>query len=185
MNKIPTVFERDPQNMSRVLPDVTPGCAWVLVGGGVPTQKRDGTNVRVTVQYGKIIALEKRRNPSRGQKAAGVEPGYVEANRGDPSDQHLFAAADATDVSGWPSGGMSCEALGPKIQGGVESPVPSLYPFLFQPVVLEWPVGVAVTFETIRGWLQIHDMEGIVWHHPAGRMAKIKRRDFGFPWPLR
>ena len=28
------------------------------------------------------------------------------------------------------------------------------------------------------------DIEGIVWHHPDGRMAKIKRRDFGLSWPI-
>lgn len=26
-------------------------------------------------------------------------------------------------------------------------------------------------------------LEGIVWHHPDGRMVKIKARDFGIPWP--
>ena len=26
-------------------------------------------------------------------------------------------------------------------------------------------------------------IEGIVWHHPDGRMAKIKARDFGIQWP--
>ena len=26
-------------------------------------------------------------------------------------------------------------------------------------------------------------IEGIVWHHPDGRMAKIKASDFGFEWP--
>ena len=28
-----------------------------------------------------------------------------------------------------------------------------------------------------------HVVEGIVWHHPDGRMVKIKRKDFGFKWP--
>ena len=29
------------------------------------------------------------------------------------------------------------------------------------------------------------NIEGIVWHHPDGRMVKIKARDFGLPWPPR
>ena len=26
-------------------------------------------------------------------------------------------------------------------------------------------------------------LEGVVWHHPDGRMVKIKRKDFGYKWP--
>jgi len=33
-------------------------------------------------------------------------------------------------------------------------------------------------FDSLRAWLQAHEWEGIVWHHPDGRMAKLKRRDF-------
>ncbi|MFN0131240.1 MAG: DUF5565 family protein [Phycisphaerales bacterium] len=40
-------------------------------------------------------------------------------------------------------------------------------------------------FDSIRSYLSDLDAEGIVWHHPDGRMAKIKRRDFGFAWPLK
>ena len=39
------------------------------------------------------------------------------------------------------------------------------------------------TFEGIRAYLEKTRIEGIVWHHPDGRMVKIKRRDFGFEWP--
>ena len=35
------------------------------------------------------------------------------------------------------------------------------------------------TFAELRRWLAGQDIEGLVWHHPDGRMAKIKRRDFG------
>ncbi|WP_328535022.1 DUF5565 family protein [Micromonospora zamorensis] len=31
----------------------------------------------------------------------------------------------------------------------------------------------------LRAWLLAHpDWEGVVWHHPDGRMGKLKRRDF-------
>jgi hypothetical protein len=36
-------------------------------------------------------------------------------------------------------------------------------------------------FGGIRDYLRDADIEGIVWHHPDGRMVKIKKRDFGFP----
>lgn len=35
-----------------------------------------------------------------------------------------------------------------------------------------------VTHDELRGYLLMHTFEGIVWHHPDGRMAKLKRRDF-------
>jgi hypothetical protein len=31
----------------------------------------------------------------------------------------------------------------------------------------------------LREWLLDRDIEGLVFHHPDGRMAKIKLRDFG------
>ena len=33
-------------------------------------------------------------------------------------------------------------------------------------------------FKELRDYLNLHSFEGIVWHHPDGRMAKLKRRDF-------
>lgn len=38
-------------------------------------------------------------------------------------------------------------------------------------------------FNGLKAWLTDNIIEGIVWHHPDGRMVKIKRRDFGLPWP--
>jgi hypothetical protein len=46
MRKIPTLFRRDPDDLKHVLPEVNPGCEWVLAGEGVATRKFDGTCVR-------------------------------------------------------------------------------------------------------------------------------------------
>ena len=46
MKKVPTVFQRDPDDRRRLLPVVTPGCEWVLDGVGTPTRKFDGTCVQ-------------------------------------------------------------------------------------------------------------------------------------------
>ena len=184
MDKIPTLFLRNPENMKLVTQEVNPEAAWVLEGYGVPTVKKDGTNVRVTVYNGKALLLEKRRNPTREEKANGAEPGYVGAERNNPADKHIFAAVDATDFTDWMDGAWSCEALGPKIQGGVESTKPMLYQFSWKP---EW-IGeeIPLTFDGIRGYLIYHEIEGIVWHDKEhDRMAKIKRRDFGLSWPIK
>ena len=43
MKKIPTLYQRDPDDRRFVTTDVTPGCEWVLAGEGTPTRKFDGT----------------------------------------------------------------------------------------------------------------------------------------------
>lgn len=185
MEKIPTLFIRNPQNMKLVTQGINPDALWVFTSECVPTRKRDGTNIRVTMLDSICTRVEKRRNPTREEKTLGAEPGYVMARRDDPSDKHIFAAIDMTNFTDWPDGKWPCEALGPKIQGGVESDVPMLYPFTLHPEILpDFPKEV--TFESIRDYLTTHEIEGIVWHdtmHP--RMAKIKRRDFDLPWPPR
>jgi hypothetical protein len=39
--------------------------------------------------------------------------------------------------------------------------------------------GRFVPLEGLREWLSDKDIEGIVFHHPHGRMGKMKQRDFG------
>jgi hypothetical protein len=183
MDKIPTLFMRNPDNMQRVTRDINPDAVWALSALVVPTVKKDGTNVRVTVLSGLCIEVEKRRNPTREEKASGAEPGYVLASRDDPSDKHLFASVLATDFSAWPDGEWPCEALGPKIQGGIESSIPCLYPFSWSPEPILYTIPL--TYDDIAAYLAAYRIEGIVWHEQGGlgRMVKIKRRDFGFPWP--
>lgn len=184
MQKIPTLFVRDPANMSRVTREVTPGCEWVLAGEGFATRKWDGTNVLVEVHGGKCFAVNKRRNPTREEKAAGAEPGYVLAPHDAPENKHIHAAVDAMDFSLWPDGDWPCEALGPKIQGGADGGDPRLIPFSLP----DWPKMYAENaprdFEGLATHLGEFNIEGIVWHHSDGRMAKIKRRDFGHRWPV-
>ena len=184
MQKIPTIFQRDPKTF-KVIDEPTPGCEWVFDGQGIVTEKIDGTNVQLTVKSGTIAVLEKRRNPSKKQKADGiVDPWYVTATVTDPADKWIFAASVNTDVSGWPDGEHPCEAIGPKIQGnplGLESHI--CYAFTLSPldygfmsrdfVYLSWFLRDLDSLYSPG-----HLAEGIVFHHPDGRMAKIKRKDF-------
>jgi len=184
LEKIPTLFLRNPENMKLVTREVNPEAAWVLEGYGIPTVKRDGTNIRVTVKAGVCVKVEKRRNPTREEKANGAEPGYVGASRDDPSDKHIFAAVDFTRFVDWPDGAWPCEALGPKIQGGIEASVPCLYSFTIEPEYIH-EQGIR-DFGAIQNYLETHPIEGIVWHDQVhNRFAKIKRRDYGMKWPVR
>lgn len=185
MEKIQTLFLRNPENMKLVTREINPDAAWVLTASAVPTVKKDGTNVRVTVRNGHPTYTEKRRNPTREEKANGVEPGYVVIDERDPANQHILSAITYTDYTGWPDGAWSCEALGPKIQGGIESSVPSLYAFSESPSIITEPIPLG--YDAIREYLETHPIEGIVWHEQGGqcRMCKIKRRDFELAWPVK
>ena len=68
------------------------------------------------------------------------------------------------------------ELIGPKIQGNPEHLTTNIILKHSEAECLE---NVPRTFEGLREWLKDKDIEGIVFHHPDGRMAKIKKRDFG------
>lgn len=183
MEKIPTLFERDEK--FRVTDRVKPECAWVLDGEGAATEKLDGMNVRLTIRSGQLVRVEKRRNPTAKQKHQGIIDGwYVDADEFGPDDRWIYEAARSTDVNGWPDGEHPCEALGPNIQG---NPL-GLQDHTCVPFNLKVPVYTQVprTYDGLREFLEKaeslynpgHLAEGIVFHHPDGRRAKIKRRDF-------
>lgn len=181
MNKIPTLFLRNPENMRIMTRNINPDAAWVFEGHGVPTVRKDGTNVRITIKDGQCVLVEKRRNSTKEQS-------YISTSRDERDDIHIFAAVDATNFYDWPDGQWPCEALGPKIQGGIESSVPVLYQFILHPLVIAEPIEL--TFDGIRDYLATHPIKGIVWRDQRGCidnpvMAKIKRRDFNLPWPIK
>jgi hypothetical protein len=183
MEKIPTLFERDEH--FRVVDRPRAECAWVFNGEGTATEKLDGTNVRLTVRSGHVVRVEKRRNPSKVQKQQGIVDGwYVDTDEYSAEDKWILAAAQGTDVSAWPDGEHACEALGPRIQGnplGLERAL--CVPFNLQvPVYGDVPRGYAQIREYLEKldsrYAPGHLAEGIVFHHPDGRRAKIKRKDF-------
>jgi hypothetical protein len=184
MEKIPTLFERDEH--FRVVDRPRAECAWVFEGAGTGTEKLDGTNVRLTVRSGQVVRVEKRRNPSKVQKQQGIVDGwYVDTDEYSADDRWILEAARATDVSGWPDGEHPCEALGPRIQG---NPL-GLAAYRCVPFNMSIPAydDVPRTYAELRAYLATlesrfapgHLAEGIVFHHPDGRRAKIKRKDFG------
>ncbi|MCP2324699.1 hypothetical protein HDA40_003206 [Hamadaea flava] len=183
MEKIPTLFERD--DSFKVVNRPRTECAWVFDGEGVGTEKLDGTNVRLTVRSGQLVRLEKRRNPSKVHKQQGIVDGwYADADEFGAEDKWIWAAARSTDVSAWPDGEHSCEALGPSIQGnplGLDEHV--CVPFdLAAPDYVAAPRSYAELQDFLARlesrYAPGHLAEGIVFHHPDGRRAKIKRKDF-------
>jgi hypothetical protein len=183
MEKIPTIFDRGDD--FKVLNVPRQGCEWVFQGEGIATEKLDGTNVRLTVRSGQAVRVEKRRNPSKLQKQQGVLDGwYVDADEFAKEDKWVFEAVRGTDLRDWPDGEHAAEAMGPNVQGNpLGLPAHLCVPFNLRAPVYE---NVPRTYEGLRQLLARlesryapgHLAEGIVFHHPDGRRAKLKRKDF-------
>lgn len=177
MEKIPTVFERDWNgDRSRVVTQVNPRCQWVIDGEGVATRKLDGTSC--LVRGGKLF---KRREVKDGapwpadfelstvDNETGKTVGWVPVGDGPEDRYHREATLPTLDGT--------YELVGPKVQGNPERREAHI--LIAHSGTGQYP-DAPRTFDGLRDWLSGKDIEGVVFHHPDGRMAKIKLRDFGW-----
>tara|TARA_Y100000310_G_scaffold344062_2_gene454882 strand:- start:701 stop:1228 length:528 start_codon:yes stop_codon:yes gene_type:complete len=175
MQKIPTLFQRDPAtNMRTLTHDIHPDCQWVLNGEGRATRKLDGTCAMI-----RDGQLYKRREVKKGKpEPEGFELVAEDANTGKrvgwiavgdgPEDKYFREAMDGGFNDG------TFELVGPKVQGNPEG-------FTVHTLVAHGAYdipGVPRDYDGLAEFLSTFPHEGIVWHHPDGRMAKIKCRDF-------
>lgn len=180
MKKIPTLFERDWNgDRSRVVNQVHEGCEWVLAGEGDATRKIDGTSC--LIRAGKLY---KRRELRDGDAAppdfeevdhdaeTGKTVGWVPVGDGPEDRWHREAFSAAKPWDG------TYELIGPKIQGNPEG-APGHILVRHGRDEAGLIENVPRTFEGLRDWLATQNIEGVVFHHTDGRMAKIKLRDFG------
>lgn len=182
MQKIPTLFERNFEGDRRLHNEVAPGCEWVIAGEGVATEKFDGTAAMYKdgVLYKRFDAKHGKTPPDgfiplqEPDPITGHWPGWVVVTD-EPTDQY-FREAERNCLL-IPNG--TYELVGKKVQRN---------PYNLDTHEL-WPHGmitlgrVPTTFEGLLEYLKDHHIEGVVWHHPDGRMCKIKRKDFGIQWP--
>ncbi|WP_114945959.1 DUF5565 family protein [Microvirga calopogonii] len=179
MKKTPTIFDRDWNgDRSRVVNKPHPDCGWVFAGEGWPTKKIDGTCCMVSEgKLWKRRELRKGETPPDGFSLADHDPeteklvGWVPVGDGPEDRWHreAFARWDSLKDGTY-------ELVGPKVQGNPEN-----YPQheLVAHDSLALNADVPRDFDGLRSWLEGQDIEGLVFHHPDGRMAKIKLRDFG------
>lgn len=177
MKKMQTVFVID-RTTRRATDAVQVG--WVMDGEGTATIKHDGTScmieggvlhARFDAKHGKTapegwIACEPQPDPVTGHW-----PGWLPVGAGDPATKWHREAFDATLPDG------TYELVGPKVQR-------NRYGLAQHELWRHGSVIVEVerTREALLDWLTSHDEEGLVFHHPDGRMAKLRRKDFGLPW---
>lgn len=178
MRKIPTLFVRDPEDQNRLTREVHPECQWIIDDEGVALHKADGTCMMLDT-FGQWWA---RRQVKPGRTPP---PDYVEIehdeNTGktfgwEPAEQSTYAKLWRTALHGsheaFEPG--TYELVGEKINNNPEGIIGhALLKHDRLPVRLDAPR----TYDDLRDWLADYPGEGVVWHHPDGRKAKIKRKD--------
>jgi len=183
MKKIISLFKRDYEGNRRVYDEIVEGAEWVVAGEGVATRKYDGTCAMV--KEGKLY---KRYEVKKGHSAPfGFEPanevdpetgkqqGWVEVGNGNEDKWFREAVGGNPDKVGLLNG--TYELVGPKVQGN-----PEKYDnhTLVRHADAESYPDFPRTFNEIKNKLETMGIEGIVWHHPNGRMIKIKKKDFWY-----
>ncbi len=186
MKKIPSLFKRDYEGTRLVYDEVVEGCEWVQAGEGIATEKIDGTCC--LIEGGKLFKrydAKKGRIPPTGfvptgepDEATGHCPGWLPVGDGPEDRWHREAFEGFSGLAG------TYELVGPKVQG---NPYGHERHYLLKHGYNCLGVTIPTDFNGVRSFLEAHpEIEGIVWHHPDGeRFAKIKRKDFGLPWPAK
>lgn len=200
MEKIPTLLLRTDDRRS-ITNQVNPACAWVLEGEGHATRKWDGVAIRIEHPTDLTIRGYARRAVAAGKTAPpGFVPVATDETTGkvfgwEPIDQSGFAKFYDEAITNWAEGRAendwappegTYELVGPKIQQNPEHlDRHQLVSHAGAEVItldaagVRWrPVDVADARATVLRLHEDHGWEGIVWHHPDGRMAKLKAKDF-------
>ncbi len=192
MKKIPTIYQRDPAtNLRYVKDEQHPDAAWVFAGEGTPTYKWDGTAVLIVgtgVMFKRREVKPGKPTPPGFRQEGDPDPntgkrvGWVVVDFDDPENKWHVKGFNNTvaELGDEPESG-TYELVGPKVQGN---------PHQFDRHRLalhgdvdfgqQIPTGFDTLADILREGALNHSpgFEGIVWHHPDGRMAKIKASDF-------
>lgn len=152
---------------------------WVINGEGRATIKFDGSSVlvqdgmlfkRFDAKAGRTIPdgwqpCEPERDPNTGHW-----PGWLPVGDGPEDRFHREAFVEGLDDGTY-------ELLGPRVNG-------NKHRLDRHELRRHGSVEIVVdrTREALLDWLTHHDEEGLVFHHSDGRMAKLRRKDFGLRW---
>lgn len=184
MKKIISLFQRNYDGDRLVRNEVVPNAEWVLAGEGIATRKFDGTCC--LVRNGKLYKRHEVKpggkpplnfeSANEVDKTTGKQQGWIPVGESNEDRWHRegFARLMASGLC-IPDMEFTCELCGPKVQGNPEN-VENHTLIVHSGLKGE---DCPRDFNGIKAWLAVRDIEGIVWHHPDGRMVKIKKKDFG------
>ena len=187
--------KRSPGTKYLAVDEINPGCEWVFAGEGNPTIKWDGT--AVLIQDGKLYQRYMSKECCTSDVLAAKDWLLADTREDNGKNIYWIPCHDKWILEAFKnSGGFAklengtYEAIGPKINNNrykaenhvlVRHGWNGNHKFDFQ-----------LTYDGIRDFLkefklQIPEIyeewcyhEGLVFTHPDGRMAKIRRSDFAF-----
>ena len=189
MIKIKTLFkiEYDGQD-SFITEEVNEGCEWVVEGEGWPEIKLDGTAclIREDGSFWKRYDAKPGRNPPAtfipcmptADPITGHNPGWIRVLENDPNSVYHRQALEKLAIR-TPG---TYELVGRHINS---NPYNLESDHLVKHGSYVPKVAIERTWDGIRDYLEQVDAEGLVFHHRDGRMVKIRRRDYGFDWPIK
>lgn len=172
MKKIPCLFVID---HSTGFATTERAVDWV--DEAIPTRKWDGTAclIRNGILY-KRYDCKRGRTPPKDFEPCEIAPdpitlhwpGWV------PIGPHDYWHKEVASLGTYPDG--TYELCGPKVNGNPEK--------LDRHMLLAhgFPryYSVPTDWLGLRNWLSDMDIEGLVWHHPDGRMCKLRKDHYGF-----
>lgn len=185
MKKISTLYKKDPNDLGRVINEINPENAWVFTDEGVKaTRKFDGTACAIIDgQLYKRYDVKKGKTVPEGaipcqepDHITGHWPHWIKCEVGNSADKfHIEGYRNLIEDYIYEDG--TYELCGPKIQGNPEE--------FDRHVLIKHGVHVLqglvypMDFENLKTYLEVVNIEGIVFHHPDGRMCKLRKSDFG------
>jgi len=163
--------------MALVTREKEPECNWVFNGESFAHRKYDGTccMIKDGVLYKRRTVKKNKKKPvnfieadfdSNTGKYFGWMPVVIREDK-----FHMEAYERLNDKADG-----TYELLGPKIQGNVEGFVKHKLISHIDTLIY---ADIPTTYDGMKLWFSDKDIEGIVFHHPDGRMAKIRKADFG------
>ena len=191
MKKIPTLFERvyEGRKIVGIKDKIAPGCEEAFKNG-IATVKFDGSCCAIIDgEFYKRYDAKKGKKPPEGaipccdpDPVTGHWPHWVKIDFDNPSDKWFVEAyrtiIDACNVETLDDG--TYEAIGPHFNGNPHNARRDL--LIAHGLEL---VDVVRSFDGVRDYLIYNNVEGLVFWLNGEPVCKIKRTDFGFPWPIK
>ena len=193
MKKIPTLFKREYANhrVVGIHDEITPGCEEAFLHGKA-TVKIDGACCAVIDgEFYKRYDAKKGKKPPSGaipccdpDPTTGHWPHFVKVDDNRPEDKWFIAAYHNISCGAYLRGESisdgTYEACGPHFQN---NPYGLDFDILIKHGLFER--HVERTFDGVKTWLEMHNVEGLVFWLNDEPVCKIKRTDFGFEWPVK
>ena len=177
MKKMKTLFVvKYPEK--QITREVSQGCEWVINGEGTAYRKRDGSACFIQNQ-----TFYKRYDAKKGRTAP---DGFIQCGEPDEITGHHPGWVPVLDSDKWHLEALrytlylidntTYELCGPKVNSNREQLEHHiLIPHNAEPI-RDFPRD----FDGIKAYFEDNpNIEGVVWHHPDGRMCKIRLKDFG------